>query len=627
MGYAGRMVRISRGLLAAAFVAGVAASCSSSSGGGTSLAGNCAINSNCDAPLICAFSRCHSACMESRDCPDGERCVLSGASGVCQLQQESTCTTANSLCSTGEICGTDMQCRAQCTSTIPCVEGDFCLPSGTLQACYAPTSTVDEPTLVADGLIATDGAVIGDGSVAFPLGDGGASGSDGASSGGSSSGGSSSGGSSSGSSTSDAGDATVGNPGPEASVNTCPSAQTSFPATGYGDENQYFTSGVGARTTTQVIAFSTYNGPDPASDAGNEVGIIYAQAFDPSTGAAAAPAAPLFYAPNLQQTGDDDIYANGFGLQSSAISPSGEIVLVYQVRFYDSGQYDDGYALYGAFLSPSGGGASDAGVGLQLDKVVLLETAAVFGQPHAIWSNESGAFVLSWGYSSSGDYVKIRKFLPSGQGAGGDSDVVPTDSPTGNVDDTAHESGAVGISGSLSGVAYISTVSTHAHGFTLLDALGNQIGNSITVAPPGGNDYWGTVSGTPQGFVYLYDYQPVTGAFLPLDSDGGIALPAADAGFATFTLGGNVVASQVRTVSDDMNGQGGVAVDLLYPSEVSFAYVNANGVGHQGPVQVFSRSNNGSDYTSMTNLNGSFVLSLYLATNHQTLVSASGCAP
>ena len=76
-----------------------------------------------------------------------------------------------------------------------------------------------------------------------------------------------------------------------------------------------------------------------------------------------------------------------------------------------------------------------------------------------------------------------------------------------------------------------------------------------------------------------------------------------------------------------MSGQGGVAVDLLYPDEVSFAYVNANGIGHQGPVQVFSRSNASGDYTSMTNLNGSFVVSLYLADDHQTLVSASGCAP
>ena len=104
--------------------------------------------------------------------------------------------------------------------------------------------------------------------------------------------------------------------------------------------------------------------------------------------------------------------------------------------------------MYAAFISPTGGdaGASDGGVGFHLDKEVLLETAPVFGQPHAIWSNDSGGvFVFSWGYVSGGEFVKIRKFLPNGEAAGGDSDVVPTDSPSGYVGNTSHESGAVGV--------------------------------------------------------------------------------------------------------------------------------------------------------------------------------------
>jgi len=634
MGQGGRLGRIAQGLAGVALVAAVAAACSSSSAG-AALSANCSINSDCDSPLICAFGRCHDACMASRDCPDDERCVLSGTAGSCQLPTETTCTTANSLCSTGEICGTDLQCRAQCTSAIPCATGDYCLPSGTLQACYAPTSTVDEPTLVSDGLIAPDGAVISDGAVSFsdgPAGDGttastdGAGNSDGSSSG-SSSGGSSSGGSGGG--TTDGGDATVSNPGPEASVNTCPSAQTTFSAQGSGDENSNFTSGVGARTATQMLAFSSYNGADPAvpDGGGPEVGIIYVQAFDPGNGTAAAPAQPLFYVTNGAQPNDNDIYETGFGLQSSAIAPSGEIAILYTVRFYLSGAYDSGVNLYAAFLSAAGdAGTTDGGAaGLHLDKQVLLDTAEVYTQPHAIWSNSAGAFVFSWGYVSGGDFVKIRKFLPSGQAAGGDSDVVPTDSPSGYVQNTNYEVGAVGVSGNLYGVAYFSDLTTD-HEFTLLDALGNQVGDPIAVAPVSGS--WGSVSGTSQGFVYFLDSQPVSWAFLPLDSDGGIASSGPDAGFfSTSSLGGDIDAVEGRTVSDDMNGQGGVAVDLMYPTEVSFAYVNADGVGHQGPVQVFSRQNNGSDYTSMTNLNGSFVVSLYLAANHQTLVSASGCAP
>jgi hypothetical protein len=121
-------------IVCAGLAAGASQSCSSS-GTGVGLAQGCTINSDCDSPLICAFSRCHAACKQSRDCAAGERCVPSTAGGVCELPQESTCADAASSCATGLICASDQQCRAPCQTATQCVTSQTCM-SG---ACF------DEP--------------------------------------------------------------------------------------------------------------------------------------------------------------------------------------------------------------------------------------------------------------------------------------------------------------------------------------------------------------------------------------------------------------------------------------------------------------------------------------------------
>ena len=128
------------------------------------LAGNCSINSDCNNPLICAFGLCHAQCKDGqRDClVAGERCVATESGRVCELQQESTCSAK--LCPTGLVCGADQQCRVECSATVACTPGTFCLPSGTTSTCYATTNSSDEPVLMAAGILGADGAVIGDGS-------------------------------------------------------------------------------------------------------------------------------------------------------------------------------------------------------------------------------------------------------------------------------------------------------------------------------------------------------------------------------------------------------------------------------------------------------------------------------
>jgi hypothetical protein len=151
-------------------VAVAAASCGKSSSG-ASVAGNCSINSDCDSPLVCAFARCHAECAESRDCASGERCVDSTAGGVCQLMQESTCT-AGTLCQTGQVCGIDQQCRVECTIAGGCIAGDYCVATGAAGACYSATNSDDQPTLIAAGILAADGAVLSDASVVMVSPDG-----------------------------------------------------------------------------------------------------------------------------------------------------------------------------------------------------------------------------------------------------------------------------------------------------------------------------------------------------------------------------------------------------------------------------------------------------------------------
>src|SRR5438552_1167351 len=81
------------------------AACSDSTHSTTkALASGCAINSDCDSPLVCAFQRCHTACETSRDCDPGQRCMASDRPfHVCQLSQEETCSY-NSDCPLGQVC-------------------------------------------------------------------------------------------------------------------------------------------------------------------------------------------------------------------------------------------------------------------------------------------------------------------------------------------------------------------------------------------------------------------------------------------------------------------------------------------------------------------------------------------
>jgi hypothetical protein len=150
--------------LTLAVAATAASGCDSSKAQLAGLAQGCSLNSDCTSPLVCVFSLCHNQCIETRDCPPGERCVSVGVdSNICELPGESSCTNG-ATCPNGLVCAADNQCRNGCGAAQACpVEGQSCVAG----ACYDPAqgdasfpetgSTVDSAT-PADGGGSSDAA-------------------------------------------------------------------------------------------------------------------------------------------------------------------------------------------------------------------------------------------------------------------------------------------------------------------------------------------------------------------------------------------------------------------------------------------------------------------------------------
>ena len=381
----------------------------------------------------------------------------------------------------------------------------------------------------------------------------------------------------------------------------------------YGDSNPSFNSGVVARTADDLFIFSYFNGPDPAGDSGATVQAVYAQAFDATTGNSKGPAQPLFTVP---------LTGGGQGVSSAAVAPTGQIALVY----YD---YDSGNGgLWVAFLDSAG----DAGVGaagLQVVHQVELEALYFDGADpaHVIWSNASQSFVVSWVGNPNGIQESVAKFLPTGEPTGGGAAVVPTDDNGAVQGEPAYVGEASsGESGNLLGVYFESALASHQPALTILDLTGNQVGQPLYLAggiPSGG---WGTLAGTAQGFVSVFNPPQTTGTsvvFVPV-ADGGVV--TSDAGtFPTLAFPGTA-AGEGRAISDNVGSgaRGGVGVALFEStSSVTFAYVSADGATYKGPVAPFAVTNiNG---YSMSTFNGSFIVGAFDYRTGSTTAAATGC--
>ena len=587
----------------------------SASEAGVATGGACTLNSDCASSLLCKFGSCHQSCTSSLDCASGRHCVTVNGVAVCQMPSESACGTGGT-CAAGLACRTvDNTCRSACTSSAGCLTSQTC--TGTV--CVDNTELAHNDGSAgaggaggagggADARSAGDGAAAGSGDAGI---DAPAPGVDGAATG--------SGGSAG--STGDGGPidragGAIGTGGTTGSGgqtgNSCPSPQTQFGNVAQGETNNNFQSGLGVRTADEMLIFDGYLGPDPmaaAADAASpsQVYYVYVQAFDPVTGNSNGPAEPFFKA------GDSN--TNAITLETAAIAPTGEIILLYYVPAIGTSA---------AFLSKS---TTDAGVaGLQVNRIIQVEVAGLGNQPDCIWSVASKAFVCSWQYvAAAGKVVRMRKFLPDGRSAGGDTDEVPTDRTDNRVQDTANND--VGASGNLSGVGYL----VYAYAYpklTVMDKLGNQVGSTITLQQTPASAKWLTVAGTSAGFVTFYDQAGVAETLVPVDSSGNVAAATgADAGVLPgFHFTGTKTAEYGRAINDDVGGVGGVGLALLFDEGVSFAYVEADGLKHEGPSSMIPHSYASGDQMNITNFAGSFGVSLYSAAAHSTQMAATGCS-
>lgn len=100
----------------------------------TEVGGDCLVNSDCSAPLVCTFQRCHVECVTTRDCDGTLRCVgAHEASRVCQLDIEASCKTLAD-CASGLVCSSDGSCRDHCEADDECIGDQVC----TQGACAEP---------------------------------------------------------------------------------------------------------------------------------------------------------------------------------------------------------------------------------------------------------------------------------------------------------------------------------------------------------------------------------------------------------------------------------------------------------------------------------------------------------
>jgi hypothetical protein len=403
----------------------------------------------------------------------------------------------------------------------------------------------------------------------------------------------------------------------------CANPQTSFGFTGQGDTNPHFNSAVGARSTNALFLFSGYNGPDPNGDGGaSNGGAMFAQAFNPSTAASLGPSKLLILGVNSGGPQFSFLY-------SAAIAPTGQIAVL-------SGGWDQGVpALSAAFLTPSSdaGVGLGGGVGLQVERqVVVVSSTWTSGgtsyPPQVIWSNASNSFVVSYMVNNNGLHTAISQYSTDGAAVAGGA-LVPTDSIAG----TGSIRPSAGVSGNLVGVPFLSTLSSTKNypGLTVLNLEGIQVGSSIYLANATvASGPTIAVAGAPQGFVAAYsEGQSATEpsatfvTFIPTSSSGIVTDGGA---FPTMTLtGGATSGAGLLAVGDDVGigGANGVGVALDYDSGLSFAYVSADGSQVLGPISVLPYV--GSGQFSITNYNGSTVLTLSGSNNNSAQIAASGC--
>jgi hypothetical protein len=611
----------------------------------------CYLASDCKNPLQCVQGYCVAACVQSRDCPSGERCIGATEGNTCQPLETATCQYT-SQCTTPLVCAFDQKCREGCLADIDCPTGQKC--TSITHLCADPTIdknydlATNEFVAKNDGGVASGGAGGTGGTGGGTGGVGGAvTGTGGAGAGGGSGGNdagvdaavanpgdSGAGGGSSGGG--DVGvDAPVTNPGDDSGTasggaggsaggaggsskrdagkagstgTACQAGQapSNFGNAATSDSDPNYKSGVGLLTATEFLTFNGYFGPD-SSDAGAGATVcrIDVQHFNPITGKSKGEAAPL-----LTVAGVDKIYITG-----ADIAPTGEIAIIYSAHNIATGGWGDTLAFFDKTLALS-----------RTTPFVAWGSDYYADSSFVKWLN--GEFVASSTWYNGYMYMKVGYFAATGANAGG-TNVVPTDNPSSYVYVGDMAEGEVAFSGGTFAVEYLSTADTPY--LTLLDTQGDEVGPPVNFSPAfagaTGGDYFVSVAGTSQGFVAVYNGTSSASAasllatFVSNSASGDAGVPVG----ATYAFPGGRAYAGPWSVRGSSDGTGaGFAVH--YPNgSVSFLYFGADGSPRGTPQTVlYQQEPTGTDdEVLVTNFGGTFAVSLFSGVEHSTQVIAS----
>ncbi len=103
---------------------------------GASIGAICTRASECASPLVCRIGRCRTECVEARDCPAGQVCLLNADRlGACELPAIDVCSVS---CDPPLRCASG-HCRVECMTDRDCPGGHVCTGS----ACQRADSVID----------------------------------------------------------------------------------------------------------------------------------------------------------------------------------------------------------------------------------------------------------------------------------------------------------------------------------------------------------------------------------------------------------------------------------------------------------------------------------------------------
>jgi DNA-binding beta-propeller fold protein YncE len=125
--------------------------------------------------LVCTFGKCHAACHQTLDCPQGDRCIKLASGNVCQQPDEVQCTFT-SMCPDPLKCAVDSKCRVACIDARDCLEQQKCVSHVCADSDEIDVTTGDIPHSnsqgymgMGDGGVST-GDASSDGGAAMPDG-------------------------------------------------------------------------------------------------------------------------------------------------------------------------------------------------------------------------------------------------------------------------------------------------------------------------------------------------------------------------------------------------------------------------------------------------------------------------